>query len=406
MRALVVAPEPFFTPRGTPFSVYYRSLVLAEQGVAIDMLTYGEGEDVSIPGLRIIRIPHWRFLGAVKAGPSALKAFLDVLLFARMVTLLLRRPYDFVCAHEESAFFCVLLKPLFRFRLVYDMHSSLPQQLENFQFTHSRLLIGLFRKLEGLCLRHADAVVTVSPALADYALARIPDSSRHWLIENSMLEPVRLRDSCGSRGSAAAEGANETRGLPEPIPSGRFIIVYAGTLEEYQGVDMLLSAFARLRALREEPLLIVVGGQPDQIRLYCAMAEELGVGADCLFTGRVDQRIARRYLRKADLLVSIRQGGMNTPSKIYEQLASAVPLVATRVLAHTQIVNDSICILADPNPESIAAGMMKVLRDPAAAAETARRAHEFFERRYSRAAYEEKVRELLAFLRRLQPAPG
>ena len=33
MRALVVAPEPFFSPRGTPLSVYYRTLMLAELGV-------------------------------------------------------------------------------------------------------------------------------------------------------------------------------------------------------------------------------------------------------------------------------------------------------------------------------------------------------------------------------------
>ena len=50
-KALVVAPQPFFTPRGTPLSVYYRTLVTAEQGVLIDLLTYGEGEDVDIPGV-------------------------------------------------------------------------------------------------------------------------------------------------------------------------------------------------------------------------------------------------------------------------------------------------------------------------------------------------------------------
>ena len=49
MRALVIAPEPFFTPRGTPLSVYYRTLVTAELGVQVDLLTYGQGADVSIP---------------------------------------------------------------------------------------------------------------------------------------------------------------------------------------------------------------------------------------------------------------------------------------------------------------------------------------------------------------------
>ena len=57
MKALVIAPQPFFSPRGTPFSVYYRTLVTAQLGVQIDLLTYGEGQDVEIPGVRIIRIP-------------------------------------------------------------------------------------------------------------------------------------------------------------------------------------------------------------------------------------------------------------------------------------------------------------------------------------------------------------
>ena len=58
MKALVVAPQPFFSPRGTPFSVYYRTLVSSELGIKIDFLTYGEGQDVDIPNVNIIRIPQ------------------------------------------------------------------------------------------------------------------------------------------------------------------------------------------------------------------------------------------------------------------------------------------------------------------------------------------------------------
>ena len=59
MRALVIAPQPFYTPRGTPLSVYYRTMVTAEQGIAVDLLTYGEGQDVAIDGVRIIRVPRF-----------------------------------------------------------------------------------------------------------------------------------------------------------------------------------------------------------------------------------------------------------------------------------------------------------------------------------------------------------
>ena len=45
MKVLVVAPQPFLTPRGTPLSVYYRTMVMAEHGATIDLLSYGEGEE-------------------------------------------------------------------------------------------------------------------------------------------------------------------------------------------------------------------------------------------------------------------------------------------------------------------------------------------------------------------------
>ena len=153
MKALVVTPQPFFSPRGTPFSVYYRTLISAELGLKIDLLTYGEGQDVDIPGVRIIRIPRFGFLGNVKVGPSVLKLFLDIFVMIWTIGLLLWNRYDFIHAHEEAVFFCRFLKPIFRFKLVYDMHSSLPQQLTNFQFTNSKLLISFFKKLEDSCLR-------------------------------------------------------------------------------------------------------------------------------------------------------------------------------------------------------------------------------------------------------------
>jgi hypothetical protein len=84
-----------------------------------------------------------------------------------------------VHAHEESVFFARFLKPLFGFKLIYDMHSSLPEQLTNFNYTKSRFLIGTFRALEESALRAADAVITICPALADYATARIPDPRKH-----------------------------------------------------------------------------------------------------------------------------------------------------------------------------------------------------------------------------------
>ena len=175
MRALVVAPHPFFTPRGTPFSVYYRTLVTAEFGVEVDLLTYGEGEDVAIPGVRMIRIPWVPFTSKVPVGPSLKKLVLDLVMLVWTIALLIRNRYDFVHAHEESVFFCGWLKPLFGFKLVYDMHSSLPQQLTNFDFTSWRFPVRVFERLEKAALRSATAVVTICPDLAEQVEGLLED---------------------------------------------------------------------------------------------------------------------------------------------------------------------------------------------------------------------------------------
>ena len=194
MKALVIAPQPFFSPRGTPMSVYYRALVMARKGVEIDLLTYGEGQDVNIPGVRIVRTPRFAFLGDVKIGPSLLKIFLDMFIMLRAIGLLIRHRYDFVHAHEEAAFMAIVLRLRSRFKLVYDMHSSLPEQLNNFGWSKSKVLRGLITAAEDRTLQRADALITICPALADYATSRIADTGKHFLSENSIFEPVNLTE--------------------------------------------------------------------------------------------------------------------------------------------------------------------------------------------------------------------
>ena len=396
MKALVVAPQPFFTPRGTPYSVYYRTLVTAELGVEIDLLTYGEGADVEIPKVRIIRIPRFALLGKVKTGPSLLKLFLDGFLFLRTVGLLLRNRYDFIHAHEEAVFFCRLLKLLFRFRLVYDMHSSLPQQLTNFNFTRSRLLIGLFRWLENSSIRAADAVITICPALADYANELIQDKDKHLLIENSIYEPIRLKNATQHASSVSRQTDDEKEFLA--VPAQRQVIVYAGTLEPYQGIDLLLNAFAKTLSAVPQAFLLVLGGNASQVKRYQTMAQKLGLTEHCRFTGRVPQHIVKKAILLASVLVSPRTEGTNTPLKIYELLDSDKPLVATDIYSHTQVLSDDVAFLARPEPDDFARGLTEALRSENDRTLKISNAKRLYQEKYSRQAYEEKMSQLLRLI--------
>lgn len=385
---LVVAPEPFFTSRGTPFSVYYRTLVGAELGLKIDLLTYGQGQDVMIEGVRVIRIPDFASLGPIKIGPSYHKLFLDAFIVLWTLALLLRRRYNVVHAHEESVFFLCFLKPLFGFKLIYDMHSSLPEQLQNYRFTRSRLLIGLFEALEATCLKSADAVITICPELARYAVARMPDPKRHFLIENTIFEDVRI---------AAPPGAVAETRAPV-LPEGRPVILYAGTFEVNQGLDILISAFALVHAACPEAFLVLIGGTAAQVQRLRELVDQHGLAGHALIEGRLPANVARACTAKASVLVSPRSHGRNTPLKIYEYLASGIPLVATRVLCHTQVLTDEVCVLVEPEPQAMAAGITRMLADREAAARIAANASALSERVYARTVYKGKMRALLDLL--------
>ena len=389
MRCLVISPQPFFTPRGTPFSVYYRTLVLSELGADIDLLTYGEGKDPDIPNVRICRGPRFAWLGHVKTGPSMLKLFLDVFIAARTVGLLIRHRYDVVHAHEEAVFICRFLKPIFRFKLIYDMHSSLTQQLTNFDYTDSRIVHYIFKKLENSSINAADAVITICPDLEDYVSRIIADSSKHHLIENSIYEPVKLK------GDEVSREFQQSSGDTTDLPFGRYCLVYAGTLESYQGIELLIQSFAKVIKQRPDAFLLIVGGTAPQVDNYRYLAEKEGLDDHCLFTGTVPQRLAHLYMRSADALLSPRTDGTNTPLKIYQQLASGIPLVATNIYSHTQVLNDDVAFLADPEPASFGAAMIAAMSDDAAAKVKTDNAMRLYEKEYSRESYVRKLRALL-----------
>ena len=81
--------------------------------------------------------------------------------------------------------------------------------------------------------------------------------------------------------------------------------------------------------------------------------DAITVGIDVVenCVGEPHQRPAEEipaFLDAADVLVSPRSLGTNTPLKIYQYLRSGRPIVATRLLTHTQVLDDEVAILTEP----------------------------------------------------------
>lgn len=394
MRVLVVTPQPFFSPRGTPYSVYYRTLVSSEQGIEIDLLTYGQGQDVNIPNVNIIRIPGFTFLGDVKVGPSFLKLFLDFFIVLKMISLLLRNRYKIVHAHEEAVFFAYFLKPIFKFKLIYDMHSSLVQQLTNFNFTTSKIIIGTFKKLEDSCLKSADAVITICPDLYNYVNSLISNKSKHFLIENSIFDDVVIKNGKAS-GVEFIEAVDKTL----TMETNKKLIVYAGTLEKYQGIDILINSLPYVVDNEPNAFLLIMGGNEKQVEYYKNLAESNRVNDKIIFTGKVSQHLVKKYSKLAKVLVSPRNEGTNTPLKVYEQIASGIPLVATNIYSHTQVLDNNVSFLVDPEPKAFAVGIIQALQNENLKDRKVANAKNLYEVKYSREVYSKKIKQLFEFIK-------
>ena len=387
MKILMIAPEPFFQPRGTPFSEMYRIRCLSELGHQVDLVTYPIGDDVEIPGLRIFRAPRTFGISQVPIGPSLVKIPLDTALFFSAWRLAAAGGYDAIHSHEEAGMMGHFLARLYGLPHLYDMHSSLPQQLENFSFSRSRLLRAAFEWAEGVVVRSADAVIAICPSLVD-KVRSIDERARVVLIENT-----------AESHDVDRVGSAEVDKLRAELELGdKKVVLYIGTFEHYQGLDLLLQAAKKVFAGRDDAVLLLVGGRPEQVDEMRAEAGNLGLAGFCRFTGQVPHAHVPTYLRLADVLVSPRSTGTNTPLKIYSYLRSGTPVVATDMYTHTQVLNSEVSLLAQPEPLPFAAAIERLLDDPELGKRLSEAAFRLSEERYSYKRYVEKTKQAYSML--------
>ena len=386
MRILLLAPHPFFQTRGTPIAERALIEFLCEAGHEVDVLTFPEGEDLHIPGCRIRRIPALPGLRGVKPGFSVRKVIGDAAMAVALGRLLSRERYDLIHAVEESAFLAVLARRLWRVPFVYDMDSSLPQQLVESR-PMLRPLAGWLDGWERAAVRESVGVLAVCDAL----VTRARGYDRHKLV--ACVEDTTL---LGGPEGDAAEPLAEPR---EPL------VVYVGNLERYQGIDLLLESFAEARRRVPPARLVIVGGKPADIEHYTVRARNLGLAGAVRFTGPRPVEQLGSILRQADLLVSPRLTGTNTPMKIYSYLDAGVAVLATRLPTHTQVLDDDIAALAEPGPVEFGDAMAGLLLDPERRRALAARAAARVRERYTPEAARRKLVRFYEAVERMLAVP-
>lgn len=379
-RILVVAPEPFYENRGTPIALKKVLEAASQRGFEADLLTFPVGENVGLPGLRIFRVGTWLPIGSVPIGFSIRKVILDAFLLPEILRRTTLDKYRFIYALEEAAFLALLLKRWHGLPVLYDMQSSLPEQLK----AHPVLGVSVFQRVlrffERWMIRQADQIVC-SAGLRTYVQAVEPAARvREWYFPREPDGPDtgdtdRLRKELGID------------------PESR-VILYTGNFEPYQGVTRLLDAVPAVVSEIPNAVFLLVGN-------HAASHISLPKTADALRRQGVLRMLPtqpkseiRRYLAMADVVVSPRDDTSNVGIKVFEYMSAGKPIVATDTPAHRKVLAEDRAVLVALSPKDIGSAIVRLLRDRATSNRLGESARAYAEKNLSWSAFADQVADL------------
>jgi glycosyltransferase involved in cell wall biosynthesis len=388
MRILLLAPHPFYQERGTPIAVDLLASTLAMRGEIVDILAYHEGHDRSYPSnVTIYRIKPPPFTKNIRPGFSLKKLICDIAMYRRAAALAKANHYDCIHAVEEAAFMARRIARQHNIPYIFDMDSSMPNQIID-KIALAKPLLPIMRRLEASVIRSAAMVVPMCEALAE--TARDGGAKKVKVLHDISLLPE-------SHASCPENGFRQELGV-----AGQSLL-YIGNLESYQGIDLMLESFAIASRKCTDATLVIVGGRPDDIAKYKDKRDQLKLTNRVFFTGPRPLSHMCYLFDDADILVSPRTLGKNTPMKIYSYLDSGRAIIATDLATHTQVMDKSMAMLTPPNTKDMANAMQKLLLDSDLRKKLAKKAKQHAQTNFSRAAFSKKIDDIYSYISNLHP---
>lgn len=229
---------------------------------------------------------------------------------------------------------------------VYDAH----EYVAGVDWPYPRMM-SAYPALEREFIGQADAVVTVSPEIAEVirdenALERTP-----LVVRNT---PVRA--SIGSSSASVRDAA----GLEPDVP----LMVYSGYIHHERGISTAVRALPELPGVH---LAIVSGQKNAELRAILRLADDLGVRDRLHVVPYVAQHEVVDNLSSADLGVICSKKTINyelsLPTKLAEYLHAGLPVVVSDVRTLSAFVRDNGVggVFVSEDPASFAAAARGVL---------------------------------------------
>jgi glycosyltransferase involved in cell wall biosynthesis len=262
--------------------------------------------------------------------------------------------------------FCSLLwwgwKHRARIRIVYTYNLTVPPGL--FTFLAARFIGALaVASVNDIC----EPGETVPPTWArrlDYQLHKLllPRFDALVVVSEKIIQDFapRVRYSL-VEGGLTPEMVAEPSSLDGPDRPDRFTVVFAGSMREWNGVEIMLRAISQLEGERYR--FVFAGGGPLSEAVRQAAKEDSRIE----YLGFLKLHDLLSIYRQADVLISMRvTKALRTtyffPSKLMELLASGTPVIST-CTGHVEAeFGEFLFPLRNESPE----GLAKAIRDAAA----------------------------------------
>lgn len=306
---------------------------LIDRGDSVDVIALrqeGHAKYAEIGGARIYRIQTRKI--DERGRFSYLYRILRFWLLAAIILTRkhLTKRYQLIHVHNVPDFlvFAALVPRVMGTPVILDIHDVLPEMFaDKFGITKDALL---FR------------------ALALVEKASITFSS-HTIIANDIWhERLVSRSTKAEKCTTIRNYPDQTifRPFAKEKDRGKFLIIYPGSLNWYQGVDVAIRAFARVAAKMPEAEFHIYGSgaaKPELIELV----KNLGMSERILFPKPLSASEIARVMADADLAIEPKQArsafaNEASSMKIMEFMAVDVPVIVSRTSIHAYYYDESM----------------------------------------------------------------
>jgi len=350
----MVAACPFPANFGTPAAIREMSEELARRGHSIRVVTYPLSDATPITGVEIDRVAHVGSNREISVGPSFQRLAFDALLVFKLFQVVRRHKIDVIHAHNyEGALIGSFVGKLTGIPVIYNAINTMIGELASYNRIRPRALaVGLARVLDYVVPRMADMIIADTEELRSFLVSKGIDPARVVTI-NSGVWPEMF------------EGADDSQVRNRFAIDGGPLVVYTGTLDDFQGIDYLMSAFKIVHERKPDASLLLVANtiDPTHQMKYEKMAVDLGFASQFAITScSLDELPA--FLAAADIAVLPRPDSPGIPTKLLNYMAAGNAIVSFKQSATILQHLETAFLVDSVTAEDFANGILAVLGDP------------------------------------------